>query len=1255
MPPATFTFKSFFERMNDVDPDLRQMALFDLYQELGRDTFVLGTDEEKVLQVVMACFTAKESNSEVHSNAVRLLEVLVPKMEGAKRDRLVLHLANNMHKAIPDAINDKLRTIRDNSSLSLKSIMGVVGEKQVDCIVTLVKNLIEGLASADVRIRTEAFDVLAEASKRFGPHIKAHHSALIAAAIKDLNAPGMLRKRAATCLATLCEFCSPELFDSVLTLTLTGLQNDKGEALRRHIQLCTAVSRAAGTRFSQWIGKVTPCMFAELDRLSASQDDERESAAADETRENILQAMENFVSRCPNDVTELMATLTAHCVLLLKWDPNYDDEMCDDEMFEDDEEDDEFIDEDDSSWKVRKSAARCLHEMVRSRSDLAFTVIAPQLLQPAAPFIVSRFNERVENVRLGVLELFGSLLDLCKAGTAGAAVTSGSYQFGSYRAVETRSEVAMLQPVHGAVLQSLIRAAAHKSPKVKLAVFVQLRQLFSLIGHELGAAVQPCVDITIAHLQDPRLALPHLRPDVLHFACSLTSTTVALAKTDPTLIPHVERLLDVVLACTEDRYFRTVIAAVKVCNEFVAVLRMSANEGELAKKLFGALFARLSTSDSDQDVRRASIEGTAKLLKYAEKTLSKLIPAEIARVYEQLLALLKNETTRIITARAVQTIQKCAIPAAVVQGFAGELATFLRKTDRQVREEGLRTLAQFVPLHAGTISAATFKDIVGEMTSETSTLLSDRELFLTSLSLQLARTIAAIPEQAKNLAATVVPRVLTLLLSPLTQGHVVKEAADFFGAMAVSPAVDYAGLLKKVVDTVTAAANDNAPIANLAVITGVVVAHDKDAARLQKTVLDFCAKASGASVAASCMGVAVIGEVGRHADLSALQGAAATLTAALSSQNDEVKMAAASALGRASSKNSGAKLFMDVFAGVQATASAASFFYLRAVKEAFVSVVADGGDAPQVLKANRAAIFAALLAHSSTSDESIAEVTAECLGRFAQIDHTVVADLAAAVGGASQEQRGTILWAVRFTMSNQANANLDKAVGAHLGQFLAYLGQTDQVVRNRFCAVQLFMAAGVNRPQLLLNDTLRQVYLPALLKETRVDKALITTVDLGPFKHVVDKGLELRKQAFECLGSLVDGFHRANSVIAHGGDFDVIVQHTAASLAAPVEADLDINSSARLTIVKLSKTSGGAPVVVTHLDQIADLLKGTVGVKAKDGQDADKVEDSKTSAIVAALRLAELPGAKTNVKFAELLKVCHASAKFEAARAIAAE
>ena len=47
--------------------------------------------------------------------------------------------------------------------------------------------------------------------------------------------------------------------------------------------------------------------------------------------------------------------------------------------------------------------------------------------------------------------------------------------------------------------------------------------------------------------------------------------------------------------------------------------------------------------------------------------------------------------------------------------------------------------------------------------------------------------------------------------------------------------------------------------------------------------------------------------------------------------------------------------------------------------------------------------------------------------------------------------------------------------------------------------------------------------LPMLYEQTKKRPELVHQVDLGPFKHTVDDGLELRKAAFECMDTLLDG------------------------------------------------------------------------------------------------------------------------------------
>ena len=58
-------------------------------------------------------------------------------------------------------------------------------------------------------------------------------------------------------------------------------------------------------------------------------------------------------------------------------------------------------------------------------------------------------------------------------------------------------------------------------------------------------------------------------------------------------------------------------------------------------------------------------------------------------------------------------------------------------------------------------------------------------------------------------------------------------------------------------------------------------------------------------------------------------------------------------------------------------------------------------------------------------------------------------------------------------------------------------------------------SAAHNKPY-LIRDVLGQL-LPLLYQEINVVEELIHIIEMGPFKHRVDDGLEIRKSAFECM------------------------------------------------------------------------------------------------------------------------------------------
>lgn len=69
------------------------------------------------------------------------------------------------------------------------------------------------------------------------------------------------------------------------------------------------------------------------------------------------------------------------------------------------ESDDEYSDDDDISWKVRRSAAKCLEAIVSTRHDLL-----QDFYKNLSPVLIGRFKEREENVKADIFCAYISLL-----------------------------------------------------------------------------------------------------------------------------------------------------------------------------------------------------------------------------------------------------------------------------------------------------------------------------------------------------------------------------------------------------------------------------------------------------------------------------------------------------------------------------------------------------------------------------------------------------------------------------------------------------------------------------------------------------------------------------------------------------------------------------------------------------------------------------------------------------------------------------
>ena len=103
--------------------------------------------------------------------------------------------------------------------------------------------------------------------------------------------------------------------------------------------------------------------------------------------------------------------------------------------------------------------------------------------------------------------------------------------------------------------------------------------------------------------------------------------------------------------------------------------------------------------------------------------------------------------------------------------------------------------------------------------------------------------------------------------------------------------------------------------------------------------------------------------------------------------------------------------------------------------------------------------------------------------------------------------RGMVISALRYTLADSEEIYNDN-LGLIIVQMLnTMLNESD--IENRRLALTTLSSAAHNKPKLMMRHL--DELLPLALKETNVHPELIRDVQMGPFRHKVDDGLELRK------------------------------------------------------------------------------------------------------------------------------------------------
>ncbi|XP_042009937.1 cullin-associated NEDD8-dissociated protein 1-like isoform X1 [Salvia splendens] len=1198
---ANLALTGILEKMTGKDKDYRYMATSDLLNELNKEGFKLDVDlEAKLSNIVIQ--QLDDAAGDVSGLAVKCLVPLVKKIH----EQQVLEMTN---KLCDKLLNGKEQN-RDIASIAVKTIVAEVPNATVaqSVLVSISPKLIRGIVTQAMgtEIKCECLDILCDVLHKYGNLMASDHEVLLRALLPQLNTnQASVRKKAVSCIASLASSLSDDLLAkaTVEIIQLLKKQTTKSEITRTNIQMIGALSRAVGYRFGPHLGDAVPILINYCN--NASENDE-------ELREYSLQALESFLLRCPRDISSYCDQILHLTLEFLSHDPNFTDNMeedTDDESYVEEEDDDsanEYTDDEDVSWKVRRAAAKCLAALIVSRPEML-----SRLYEEACPKLIDRFKEREENVKMDIFNTFIELLR--QTGN----VTKGQTDF------DESSPRYLLKQEVAKIVRSVNKQLREKSIKTKVGAFSVLKELVIVLPDCLAEHIGSLTPGIEKALCD-KSSTSNLKIEALVF-----TRLVLASHAPPVFHPYIKAISAPIISSVGERYYKVTAEALRVCGELVRVVRPDIEVYDFDFKpyvhpIYAAIMSRLTNQDQDQEVKECAISCMGLVV----STFGDHLGAELPSCLPVLVDRMGNEITRLTAVKAFAVIAASPLHidlSCVLEHVISELTAFLRKANRALRQATLGTLNTLIVGYGDKIGSAAYEVIVVEL----STLISDSDLHMAALALELCCTLMADKRSGPNVGLTVrnkvLPQALTLIRSSLLQGQALLALRNFFTALVYSANTSFGVLLDSLLSAAKPSAQTGAvakqALFSIAQCVAVLClsAGDKKCSSTVNMLTDILKADSSTNSAKQHLSLLCLGEIGRRKDLSSHDHIENIVIESFQSPFEEIKSAASYALGNIAVGNLPKYLpfILDKIDNQQKK----QYLLLHSLKEVIVRQSVDKAefDDSSVDK-----ITKLLFNHCESDEEGVRNVVAECLGKIALIEPgKLVPALKERTSSPAAFTRATVVIAVKYSIVERQE-KIDEILYPEISTFLMLIKDQDRHVRR--AAVLALSTAAHNKPNLI--KSLLPELLPLLYDQTVIKKELIRTVDLGPFKHTVDDGLELRKAAFECVDTLLD------SCLDQVNPSSFLVPY----LLSGLDDHYDVKMPCHLILSKLADKCPSAVLAV--LDSLVDPLHKTINFRPKQDavkQEVDRNEDMIRSALRAIASLNQISGGDCSHKFKNLM------------------
>ncbi|MCJ1281502.1 hypothetical protein MMC26_000822 [Xylographa opegraphella] len=1286
-------------KFGDLDSDIRFMSLVDLCNILNAGPPTLLQNDYNTTAKVIDCLlkSLDDTNGDVQSQALKSIgplglkappEILCPFMEKLTN----LETTKSLDSSIPATATRTLvvsfprpvtgiepsKPARDAySAISKVLIPRLLGYLVIPHGIKGLPEPPRGLLEIDPEKGTnvDAVDLLYETVRCFGPMLQdVEKQALqkrLTEILDDDHTGNIVKKKVVTVISILALYFSDNLLNKFISTTTDRFQDPDSTPEKRRllISMLGSVARSIPRRLGPYIQHLASYVLHPLSRDYPNSDfeDFDEDGAGNQAMEDVKEAalitLEDFLASCSNEMRPFTSEALDAGLRYVVYDPSTalddeDEEM--DEMQSDDgevndefglededfEEDAAMSEGDDSSWKIRRCAAKVLYTLISTRGS-GDLLENGTLYERVAPILIKCFKEREESVRLEILSTLAALVR--KTGEAGSAMTAShddeGYASGSQIANSRKrrrggsdasmfdTKVPMLSrdmvsptespsPTSGpcadlarlssSIVRGVVKLLKQSSIVTKQATVTLLKD-FVLVQHgglteHLGQIIDPLMDATrssstsfgvhgiISSGGAASATGNPLRIEALELLRAICDTHATRY-----LGPYMARIVPGMLLAVNDKYPKVSGEAISVAESVVKSItppRSSGSEGQLQiylENIFDTVLDVVRANETDLEVRQSAIHtlGTT-LARSSGSNTSKLLPAaKRSQGMDVLQERLKNETTRVSAIQAIDSIVQSSmykeeLRPTWVQGISLELAGQLRKSDRNLRASSLVALKHLT----GNPAAL---ECLDNKTTESVAELVLPVIEVDSLGL-LGLAMSVTADLAKLRPREVVENDLNRALCAIVVTPLTGTTLEGFLGLVEAIGTSGAGqpLMHMLLRDVGVSGDPGivgSAIGTLLVSGGSsVLVSITDIMKELRHAQDDQRK---------CLALSILGEASlRLKQSSPLQPK--DFLEHFNSKSDQVPRAAAVALGRAGAGNS--TVYLPIILEGMENSEDMQLLLLHSVKEILQYANKSSID----LNSYTAEIWKKLMKISESEDNKA--IGAECVGRLISIEpKRYLPSLQEYLQDPAPSVRGMAIQALRFALTD-ADETFDEVLKPLLTQMLSTM-LNDAELENRRLALITLNAATQNKANLVLPH-LSQL-LPLVMKESELNPTLVREVQMGPFKHKVDDGLEIRKSAYETLHALMEtAFPRMSA----SDLFDRVV--------AGLQDDHEIRMLCNLMLTKLTVLD--PEETLRRLDSIAERYQGILSIKLKDNavkQDVEKAQEANVDVLRVTVRL----------------------------------